>query len=65
MSDSLPDIINFVFIINVFSIALYSTLVNHNNPRFKVIYYSASTLFGIYGLAVFFLLIYNVTIIFL
>jgi hypothetical protein len=64
ISDSLPDIINFIYLLYVFSLALFSSLVNHNNPRFKRVYYAAATLFGIYGLAVFALLIYNTTVIF-
>lgn len=41
------------------SIVLWSTMVNNNDRRFKVIYYGASTLIGLYGLLVFGLLIYN------
>ena len=43
----------------MFSVVLYSILVNHNNLRFKKIYYAASTLFGIYGILVIVLLVYN------
>lgn len=56
---SLPDIINFAYILAVFSVVLWSTMTNHNNQRFKVIYYGASTLIGIYGLFVLGLLVYN------
>ncbi len=41
------------------SIVLWSTITNHNNKKFKVIYYGASTLIGIYGILVFILLGYN------
>ena len=56
---SIPDIINFLYIISVFSILLWSLQVNNNNSRFKIIYYGASTLLGIYGLLVLALLVYN------
>lgn len=65
ISDSLPDIVNFIYIIYVFSLVLFSSLVNNNNSKFKRIYYGASTLFGVYGLAVFVLLVYNTVLIFL
>ena len=57
--DSIPDVVNFVYIILLFANLLYSALVNNNNSRFKSIYYISSTLFGIYGIIVFFLLIVN------
>lgn len=57
--DSIPDVVNFVYIILLFANLLYSALVNNNNSRFKSIYYISSTLFGIYGILVFFLLIVN------
>ncbi len=57
--DSIPDIINFSYIALLFANLLYSALVNNNNSRFKSIYYISSTLFGIYGLVVFALLILN------
>lgn len=57
--DSIPDVVNFVYIILLFANLLYSALVNNNNSRFKSIYYISSTLFGIYGIMVFFLLILN------
>ena len=56
---SIPDLINFFYIISVVSIVLWSLLVNHNNRKFKVIYYGASTLLGIYGVVVLGLLVYN------
>ena len=59
MVESIPDIINYVYILFMFSIVVYSVLINHNNSRFKKIYYAASTLFGIYGLFVFGLLIFH------
>lgn len=58
--ESIPDIVNYVYILLVFSIVLYSVLVNHNNHQFKKIYYMASTTFGIYGMIVVALLVYNV-----
>ena len=57
--DSIPDIINFIYIGLLFANLLYSALVNNNNNRFKPIYYISSTLFGVYGLLVFGLLILN------
>lgn len=57
--DSIPDIVNFVYILLLFANLLYSALVNNNNSRFKSIYYISSTLFGIYGIIVFALLILN------
>jgi chitin synthase len=59
MIDSIPDVINFVYIMLLFANLLYSCLVNNNNVRFKGIYYISSTLFGIYGVVVFVLLIIN------
>jgi chitin synthase len=56
---SIPDIINFLYIISVFSVLLWSLQVNHNNSKFKVIYYGASTLLGVYGILVLALLFYN------
>lgn len=57
--DSIPDIINFIYIILVFGNILYSILVNNNNSRYKKIYYISSTLLGIYGLLVVILLVLN------
>ncbi len=57
--DSIPDIINFAYILLLFANLLYAALVNNNNNRFKSIYYISSTIFGIYGLLVFALLIVN------
>lgn len=56
---SIPDIFNFVYILAILSVVLWSTMVNHNERRFKIIYYGASTVIGIYGLLVLGLLIYN------
>ena len=56
---SIPDIINFFYIIAVISIILWSLLLNHNQKKFKVIYYGASTLLGVYGILVLALLVYN------
>lgn len=56
---SIPDFISFVYIIAICSVVLWSLLTNHNNNKFKVIYYGASTLLGIYGLLVLALLFYN------
>lgn len=56
---SIPDIFNFAYIVAILSVTLWSTMVNHNERKFKVIYYGASTLIGIYGLLVLALLIYN------
>lgn len=57
--ESIPDVINFVYIMIIFALILHSLLVNHNTPKFKKVYYMASTLLGIYGMAVLFLLVYN------
>jgi cellulose synthase/poly-beta-1,6-N-acetylglucosamine synthase-like glycosyltransferase len=59
--NSIPDIINFVYIILIFGNLLYSVLVNNNNSRFKKLYYLSSTLLGIYGLIVITLLVVNTT----
>jgi hypothetical protein len=56
---SIPDVINFIYILLIFGVILYSLLVNNNNTKFKQVYYPAASLMGIYGLAVFALLIYN------
>lgn len=47
----------------LFGCLLYSLLVNHNNNRFKKVYYLASTVLGIYGVVVFMLLGANITLI--
>lgn len=57
---SIPDIINFLYIIAVSSLLLWSLQVNHNNSKFKAIYYGASTLLGIYGILILALLFYNI-----
>lgn len=57
--ESIPDVINFIYIMIIFSLILHSLLVNNNTPRFKKVYYMASTLLGLYGMAVFVLLVYN------
>lgn len=56
---SIPDIFNFAYILAIFSVVLWSIMVNHNERKFKIIYYGASTLIGIYGLLVLGLLFYN------
>jgi chitin synthase len=56
---SIPDFINFFYILAISSVILWSLLVNHNNDKFKVIYYGASTLIGVYGILVLALLFYN------
>ena len=38
---------------------LWSAMSNHNNSKFKTIYYGASTLIGVYGVLVLALLVYN------
>lgn len=57
--DSIPDVINFIYILLLFANLLHSSLLNHNNKKFKSIYYISSTVFGIYGILVFALLIVN------
>ena len=56
---SIPDVINFVYVIAICSVVIWSVLVNHNHRKFKVIYYGASTILGFYGLLVLALPIYN------
>ena len=57
--NSIPDIINFLYILLLFGNLLYSVLVNHNNDRFKKLYYISGTVLGIYGLVVVILLVVN------
>ena len=57
--ESVPAIINFIYIMVVFSVVLYSMLVNHNVKKFKSVYYMASSILGFYGLIVMILLIIN------
>lgn len=57
--NSIPDIINFIYITLLFGNLLYSVLVNHNNNKFKRLYYISSTVLGIYGLIVVCLLVVN------
>jgi hypothetical protein len=61
--NSIPDFINFVYILLIFGVVLYSTLVNNNNSKFKGVYYAAATVMGIYGILVFMILVINTTII--
>jgi hypothetical protein len=63
--NSIPDIINFLYILLIFGVVLYSTLVNNNSSKFKVVYYTAATIMGIYGILVFMILVINTTIIML
>ena len=57
--NSIPDIINFLYICLIMGNLLYSLLLNNNNHRFKKLYYISSTFLGIYGLAVITLLVVN------
>lgn len=57
--ESIPDVINFTYILLIFSVILYSLLVNNNNSKFKQVYYFAASLMGIYGMAILVLLVYN------
>ncbi len=57
--DSIPDMVNFLYIMLVFGNLLYGVLVNNNNNRYKKLYYLSSTLLGIYGLIVITLLVVN------
>jgi hypothetical protein len=57
--DSIPDIVNFLYIVLICGNLLYGVLVNNNNSRFKKLYYLSSTILGIYGLTVVTLLVVN------
>lgn len=57
--NSIPDIINFLYIVVLFGNLLYSVLVNNNNDKFKKLYYISSTILGIYGIIVIVLLVVN------
>ena len=57
--NSIPDVINFIYVVVLFGNLLYGTLVNHNNRQFKKLYYLSSTILGIYGLIVICLLVAN------
>ena len=57
--NSIPDIINFLYILIIFGNLMYGILVNHNNQAFKKLYYWSSTILGIYGLIVIALLVVN------
>ena len=57
--ESIPDIINFIYIILISGNLLYGVLVNNNNSRFKKLYYLSSTILGLYGLIVITLLVVN------
>ena len=57
--NSIPDVINFLYVIILFGNLLYAVLVNHNNKNFKKLYYISSTILGIYGLIVITLLVVN------
>lgn len=57
--NSIPDIINFIYIVLLFGNLLYGALVNHNNNKYKKLYYISTTILGIYGLVVIVLLVVN------
>jgi chitin synthase len=57
--NSIPDIVNFIYITVLFGNLLYGVLVNHNNPRYKKLYYLSASILGIYGLIVIILLVVN------
>lgn len=57
--NSIPDIVNFLYIVLIFGNLLYGVLVNNNNNRYKKLYYLSSTILGIYGLIVIALLVAN------
>jgi len=61
--DSIPDIINFLYIMLICGNLLYGVLVNNNNDRYKKLYYLTSTVLGLYGLLVISLLVVNTTFI--
>ena len=57
--NSIPDVINYIYIVVLMGNLLYSVLVNHNNSNFKKLYYLSATILGIYGLVVVVLLVVN------
>lgn len=59
MINSIPDIVNFIYILLMFGNLLYCVLVNNNNNKFKKLYYISSTILGIYGIIVVSLLVVN------
>lgn len=57
ITGSLPDIINFVYIMIIGGVLYLSLSLNQNNKRFSRLYYLTSSLLGFYGLFIFALLV--------
>jgi chitin synthase len=64
MANSLPDIINFIYIMLIGSIFFLSLSLNQNNKRFARLYYLTSSWLGLYGFFIFGLMILNTVNIF-
>ena len=59
MSESLPHIVNFIYILCIGGLFFLSLSLTHTNKRFSRIYYLISSGLGFYGIAMLALLIYN------
>lgn len=59
IANSVPHIINFIYIMLITATLYLSLSLNQNNKRFSRLYYFTSSLLGVYGIITFILLIYN------
>lgn len=61
---SIPDIVNFVYIVALLGMLFLSLNLNQNNKKFSKWYYFMSSLLGFYGILMFILLVFNTVQIF-
>lgn len=54
---SLPDIVNFIYIMTIGGILYLSLSLNQNNKKFSRLYYLTSSMLGFYGLLIFLILV--------
>lgn len=59
IAESLPDVVNFIYIMTIGSVLFLSVSLNQNNKRFSKLYYFTGSLLGFYGCLMFALLVYN------
>lgn len=59
IANSVPHVINFIYIMLITATLYLSLSLNQNNKRFSRLYYFTSSLLGVYGIITFVLLVYN------
>lgn len=57
VAGSIPDIINFIYVMAILGVLFLSLSLNQNNKRFSRLYYLTSSLLGFYGILIFVLLV--------